>query len=74
MRFIDQVRIEVRAGRGGNGLVAWRREPYVPQGGPAGGDGGRGGDVVLVADDHLSTLLDLKFRQHYKAKSGGPGG
>ncbi|MGB1277149.1 MAG: GTPase ObgE, partial [Nannocystaceae bacterium] len=55
MRFIDQVRIEVRAGRGGNGLVAWRREPYVPQGGPAGGDGGRGGDVVLVADDHLST-------------------
>jgi len=74
MRFIDQVRIEVRAGRGGNGLVAWRREPYVPQGGPAGGDGGRGGDVLLVADDHMSTLLDLKFRQHYKAKSGGPGG
>ncbi len=74
MRFIDQVRIEVRAGRGGNGIVAWRREPYVPQGGPAGGDGGRGGDILLVADDHKSTLLDLKFRQHYKAKSGQAGG
>ncbi len=74
MRFIDQVRIEVRAGRGGNGIVAWRREPYVPQGGPAGGDGGRGGDILLVADDHKSTLLDLKFRQHYKAKPGQPGG
>lgn len=74
MRFIDQVRIVVRAGRGGDGLVGWRREKYVPDGGPAGGDGGKGGDVVFVADDHLTTLLDLKFRQHFASESGRPGG
>lgn len=74
MRFIDQVRIVVRAGHGGDGLVGWRREKFVPDGGPAGGDGGRGGDVVFVADDHLTTLLDLKFRQHFAAESGKPGG
>ena len=74
MRFVDQVRIVVRAGRGGDGLVGWRREKYVPDGGPAGGDGGKGGDVVFVADDHLTTLLDLKFRQHFAAESGRPGG
>lgn len=74
MRFIDQVRIVVRAGRGGDGLVGWRREKFVPDGGPAGGDGGKGGDVVFVADDHLTTLLDLKFRQHFAAESGRPGG
>jgi GTP-binding protein len=73
MRFIDQVRVLVRAGSGGNGAVAWRREKFVPMGGPAGGDGGRGGSVVFVGDSHLSTLLDLKFRQHFKAKSGKPG-
>jgi GTP-binding protein len=74
MRFIDQVRIVVRAGRGGDGLVGWRREKFVPDGGPAGGDGGKGGDVIFVADDHLTTLLDLKFRQHFAAESGRPGG
>jgi len=74
MRFIDQVRIVVRAGRGGDGLIGWRREKFVPDGGPAGGDGGKGGDVVFVADDHLTTLLDLKFRQHFAAESGRPGG
>ncbi len=74
MRFIDQVRVVVRAGRGGDGLVGWRREKFVPDGGPAGGDGGKGGDVILVADDHLTTLLDLKFRQHFAAESGRPGG
>lgn len=73
MRFIDQVRVLVRAGNGGDGVVAWRREKFVPKGGPAGGDGGRGGSVVLVADRQVSTLLDLKFRQHYKAKHGQPG-
>lgn len=74
MRFVDQVRIVVRAGDGGDGLVGWRREKFVPDGGPAGGDGGNGGDVVFVADDHLTTLLDLKFRQHFAAEPGKPGG
>lgn len=74
MRFIDLVRIVVRAGDGGDGLVGWRREKFVPDGGPAGGDGGHGGDVVFVADDHLTTLLDLKFRQHFAAEPGKPGG
>jgi GTPase len=73
MRFIDRVRIQVRAGDGGNGAVAWRREAHVPKGGPAGGDGGNGGDVWVVADDQLSTLIDLKFRQHHDAESGRPG-
>ncbi len=74
MRFIDQVRILVRAGNGGDGLVGWRREKFVPDGGPAGGDGGAGGDVIFVGDDHMTTLLDLKFRQHFAAESGKNGG
>ena len=74
MRFIDRVRIQVRAGDGGDGAVAWRRESHIPRGGPAGGDGGNGGDVWLVADAQLSTLLDLKYRQHHQADAGRPGG
>jgi GTPase len=73
MRFIDRVRIQVHAGDGGNGAVAWRREAHVPKGGPAGGDGGDGGDVWIVADGQLSTLIDLKYRQHHAAESGRPG-
>ncbi len=73
MRFIDRVRIQVRAGDGGDGAVAWRREAHVPKGGPAGGDGGNGGDVWIVADAQLSTLIDLKYRQHHNAESGRPG-
>ena len=73
MKFVDQVRVLVRAGDGGDGAVAWRREAHVPKGGPAGGDGGRGGDVVLVADAGLSTLLDLRFRQRLIAEHGRPG-
>lgn len=74
MRFVDQVRVVVRAGRGGDGAVAWRREANVPKGGPAGGDGGDGGDVILEADPHLSTLLDLRFRQRLHAEAGHAGG
>ncbi|MBC8067600.1 MAG: GTPase ObgE [Deltaproteobacteria bacterium] len=74
MKFVDLVRVHVRAGSGGNGMIAWRREKYVPKGGPAGGDGGRGGSVVLVADPALSTLLDLRYRPRVRAPNGEPGG
>ena len=71
--FIDKVKIKVISGAGGNGMVAWRREKYVDKGGPAGGDGGRGGDVYLVADEAVSTLLDFKYKSVFKATSGENG-
>ncbi|RMH04011.1 MAG: GTPase ObgE, partial [Nitrospirae bacterium] len=71
--FIDQVKICVKAGKGGNGACSFRREKYVPFGGPDGGDGGKGGDVILVASQRLHTLLDLKYQRHYEAPSGRPG-
>ena len=74
MQFIDQARIAVRAGRGGDGIVAFRREKYVPAGGPSGGDGGRGGDVLLVADSNLQTLLDFKYKRQFNARDGRRGG
>ena len=74
MQFIDQARIAVKAGRGGDGIVAFRREKYVPAGGPAGGDGGRGGDVVLRADSNLQTLLDFKYKRLFEAPDGRRGG
>lgn len=66
--FIDQVKIYVKAGDGGDGAVSFRREKYVPRGGPDGGDGGKGGDVVMEASSELSTLLDLRYQQHYMVK------
>lgn len=71
--FYDYVKIYVKAGAGGNGVVTFRREKYVAMGGPSGGDGGDGADVVFVADEGLSTLVDFKYRQHYKAERGENG-
>lgn len=71
--FLDQVTIDVKAGKGGDGMVAFRREKYVPDGGPAGGDGGRGGNVVLVVDEGLRTLMDFRFNRHFKAQPGENG-
>ncbi len=73
VQFVDEVLVEVRAGNGGNGAVAFRRERYIPYGGPSGGDGGRGGDIVLVTDTRLTTLLDLRYRRKVEAKSGENG-
>ena len=74
MQFIDKTKIKLVSGRGGNGMVAWRREKYVDKPGPAGGDGGNGGDIYLVADRGLATLLDFKYRSVFKAESGQNGG
>ena len=74
MKFIDKSKIRVVSGRGGNGMVAWRREKYVDKGGPAGGDGGKGGDVFLVADENMSTLMDFKHKSVFKAEAGENGG
>lgn len=71
--FIDEVRILVKAGDGGNGCLAFRREKYVPRGGPSGGDGGRGGDVYLVATQHQNTLLHFRFNPEHKAERGRHG-
>jgi GTP-binding protein len=71
--FIDEVRILVKAGDGGNGCMAFRREKYVPRGGPSGGDGGRGGDVTLVADPHENTLLKYRYNPEHKAERGRHG-
>jgi GTP-binding protein len=74
MKFIDETTVEVTAGKGGEGVVRFRREKFVPYGGPDGGDGGEGGSIVLIADDNRHTLLDLKFTPLLRAKDGQPGG
>jgi GTPase len=72
--FVDEVRIVVKAGRGGDGICSFRREMFVPRGGPDGGDGGNGGDVVFTASHRLTTLLDLRYQKHYEAEDGRSGG
>jgi GTPase len=73
MRFVDECRVKVVAGNGGNGAVAFRREKFVPFGGPSGGDGGRGGDVVLEGDSGMSTLLDFVYSRTIEAERGEHG-
>ncbi|MGQ9677820.1 MAG: GTPase ObgE [bacterium] len=73
MRFVDEAVIHVRAGDGGNGCISFRREKFVPRGGPDGGDGGNGGSVILVGDGHLQTLADFLYRRRYQAKRGQHG-
>ena len=73
MRFVDEVLVHVKAGDGGDGAIAWRREKFIPRGGPAGGDGGDGGDVVLEVDPQLSTLLDYRYVRRHRARNGEGG-
>src|SRR5512143_1527739 len=74
LKFVDEVRIRVKAGDGGDGAVAWRREKFIPRGGPAGGDGGKGGDVALAVDPQLLTLLDYRYVREHRARNGEKGG
>ena len=73
MKFVDEVKIYVKSGKGGDGSVAFLRERFRPKGGPAGGDGGRGGSIVIEATRNLGTLLDFRYQQHYRAENGQPG-
>jgi GTPase len=73
MKFLDQTKIYIRSGDGGAGAVSFRREKFIPMGGPDGGDGGRGGDIWIEAVDGLNTLIDYRYQQHFKAKVGGHG-
>lgn len=74
MQFIDQVEVDVEAGNGGDGMVAFRREKYVPAGGPSGGNGGRGGSIFIEARQNLQTLIDFRYNHRFKAEDGGKGG
>ena len=73
MKFLDQAKIYVASGKGGDGCVSFRREKYIEFGGPNGGDGGKGGDVIFVTENNLNTLIDFRYQQHFKAKKGGNG-
>lgn len=72
--FVDYAQIEIEAGSGGDGHISFRHEKYIPKGGPDGGNGGKGGDVLVVADENMSTLLDFRYKKSYRAPSGGRGG
>ncbi len=74
MKFVDEASLYVKAGDGGRGCVSFRREKYVPKGGPDGGDGGKGGDVIIVGKRSLASLLDFRYKRHYKAENGRIGG
>jgi GTPase len=74
MQFVDLAKIHIAAGKGGNGVISFRREKYVPKGGPDGGNGGRGGSVIFMADPQLSTLLDFRYKNKYQAEDGKAGG
>jgi GTP-binding protein len=73
MKFLDQAKIYIKSGKGGDGSISFRREKYIEYGGPDGGDGGRGGDVWVECVANLNTLIDFRYQQHYKAKNGTPG-
>ncbi len=73
MKFLDQAKIYVASGKGGNGCVSFRREKYIEYGGPNGGDGGKGGDVIFITDKNLNTLIDYRYQQHHKAERGTDG-
>ena len=73
MKFIDQASLRIKAGDGGHGCIAFLREKFRPKGGPCGGDGGKGGDIIFVGNDNLNTLLDVSLKKHYKAKNGQHG-
>ncbi|MBL4763210.1 MAG: hypothetical protein JKY93_11005, partial [Gammaproteobacteria bacterium] len=73
MKFVDEATVMVKAGDGGNGFVSFRREKYIPNGGPDGGDGGNGGSVYLIGDENLNTLMDFRFKRKYLAKPGKKG-
>ena len=72
--FVDKAKIKIKAGNGGDGAVSFHREKYVASGGPDGGDGGKGGDIVFQVDDNFSTLIDFRYKRKYAAKNGEPGG
>ena len=73
MKFLDQAKIYIASGKGGNGCVSFRREKYIEYGGPNGGNGGKGGDVIFITDSNLNTLIDFRYQQHFKAKKGEDG-
>ncbi|HSH41335.1 MAG TPA: GTPase ObgE, partial [Arenicellales bacterium] len=73
MKFVDEAEITVSAGKGGDGCLSFRREKYIPKGGPDGGDGGRGGSIYLVAAEGLNTLADFRYTRRYEAENGQPG-